>query len=433
MQTHTSTSELVQYVRRDKALLWHLVEVALRDQDARTSLLPLVEPVTHNMSQLATLLLDGALCDSSHAILSRLVEETRQLIDWQPIFFRLAYQQACIQSQSAASKTKRKSSAKDGLGQSQARTRLVVVEEGPLSWQERDLSAATGYDAVRDLSGKITAYQMGHQGQRLLPICSQASRRIIGYVDAKTGKEVMAKTSYDLRTPAADSFSPYDYLYRFFKGCVALAVVDESHNGRGRDTDIARSHHFAMLAAQTRQLTSGTHYGGDILSFYHYWYRYNPAFWRRFGFGWKDAEKALTRYGVIQQWTKEYESDARRGSGQTDVRVSTIPAPGLSAKPIPGLLEDLTYLTVLDVGAHMPPKKEIPKGIAMTDPTLEQAVKEAEAVCVQIMKEVATTRKGLSGGNEADLKLGLAGPACLASRSMSNGPGQASTGAAAPR
>ena len=66
----------------------------------------------------------------------------------------------------------------------------------------------------------------------------------------------MTKTSYDFRTPPADSFSPYEYLYRFFKGCVALAVVDESHNGRGRDTDIARSHHFAMLAAQTRQLTS---------------------------------------------------------------------------------------------------------------------------------------------------------------------------------
>src|SRR5262249_39979768 len=106
-------------------------------------------------------------------------------------------------------------------------------------------------------------------------------------------------------TPPADSFSPYDYLYRFFKGCVALAVVDESHNGRGRDTDIARSHHFAMLSAQMRQLTSGTHYGGDVLGFYHYWYRYHPAFWRRFGFGWKDAEKALTRYGVIQQWVKE--------------------------------------------------------------------------------------------------------------------------------
>ena len=103
--------------------------------------------------------------------------------------------------------------------------------------------------------------------------------------------------------------------------------------------------------------------------------------------------KALTHYGVVQQWTKEYESDARRGSGQTDVRVSTIPAPGLSAKLIPGLLEDLTYLTVLDVGARLPPKKEIPKGISMIDPTLEQALREAERQCQQAIKEVIALGK----------------------------------------
>jgi hypothetical protein len=129
-----------------------------------------------------------------------------------------------------------------------------------------------------------------------------------------------------------------------------------------------------MLAAQTRMLTTGTHYGGDILGFYHYWFRFHPQFWRRLGLGWNDAEKALERYGVIQEWTKEYESDARRGSGQTSVQVSTIPAPGLSAKLIPYLLEDLVYLTVLDVGAHMPPRIEIPEIVSMRDSDIEEQV-----------------------------------------------------------
>src|SRR5438034_8763382 len=87
-----------------------------------------------------------------------------------------------------------------------------------------------------------------------------------------------------------------------------------------------------------------------------------------------------------------------RGSGQTDVRVSTVPAPGLSAKLIPGLLEDLTYLTVLDVGAHMPPKKEIPKGISMADPMVEQAIRETEAACREAMQEVAATQKAYQEG-----------------------------------
>ncbi len=203
-------------------------------------------------------------------------------------------------------------------------------------------------------------------------------------VPTTTGKGQSAQSTEDIsyvaREPLPESFSPYDYLYRFYRGCVALAVIDESHNGRGRDTDIAHAHHQAMLASQTRMLTSGTHFGGDILGFYHYWFRYHPQFWRRLGLGWNDADKALSRYGVIQEWSKEYESDARRGSGQTTVQVSTIPAPGLSAKLIPYLLEDMVYLTVLDVGSHMPPRIEIPEIVSMRDAEIVEALEEAERV-----------------------------------------------------
>jgi len=174
---------------------------------------------------------------------------------------------------------------------------------------------------------------------------------------------------------------------------VALAVVDESHNGRGRDTDIAHAHHLAMLSAQARALTSGTHYGGELLGFYHYWFRYNPQFWVERGYSWKDAEKALSTYGVIQEWVKEYESDARRGSGKTNIQVSTIPAPGLSAKLIPSLLEDLCYLTVLDVGAYMPPRIEIPEIVPMRDPEVEQALEEAAHAVREAEQALADIRE----------------------------------------
>src|SRR5436305_13864679 len=128
-----------------------------------------------------------------------------------------------------------------------------------------------------------------------------------------------------------DSFSPYQYLYRFYRGCVALAVIDESHNGRGRDTDIAHAHHQAMLASQTRLLTSGTHLGGDILGFYYYWFRYSPQFCRRLGLGWDDAAISLSRFGVIQAWTEASVSLARKRSGHTPSQVLNLPAPDLSA------------------------------------------------------------------------------------------------------
>ena len=222
-----------------------------------------------------------------------------------------------------------------------------------------------------------------------------------------TGKSQGTKseedTSYVAREPLPESFSPYHYLYRFFRGCVALAVIDESHNGRGRDTDIAHAHHQAMLASQTRMLTSGTHFGGDILGFYHYWYRYHPQFWRRLGLGWNDADKALSRYGVIQEWTKEYESDARRGSGQTTVQVSTIPAPGLSAKLIPYLLEDMVYLTVLDVGAHMPPRIEIPEIVSMRDAEIVEALDEAEQARREATRQLTAFKQAyVNGQSEHD-------------------------------
>src|SRR5260370_9180612 len=125
--------------------------------------------------------------------------------------------------------------------------------------------------------------------------------------------------------------------------------------------------------------------------------RYQPELWRCLGLARNDADKALSRYRVIQEWTKEYESDARRGSGQTTVQVSTIPAPGLSAKLIPYLLEDMVYLTVLDVGAHMPPRIEIPEIVPMRDPEIVDALSEAEQArreAAHALSEVAKAHAG---------------------------------------
>ncbi len=225
---------------------------------------------------------------------------------------------------------------------------------------------------------------------------SQAKRR--EQSDARPTTNT-SNVSYGPCIPLLDSFAPCDYLYRFYRGCVALTIVDESHNGRGRDTDIAHAHHQAMLSAQTRMLTSGTHFGGDLLGFFHYWFRYHPQFWRRLGLGWNDAEKALERYGVIQEYTKEYESDARRGSGQTSVQVSTIAAPGLSAKLIPSLLEDLVYLTVLDVGAHMPPRIEIPELVSMRDPLVSDALEQAARTRSEAARQVRCLTQGERSGH----------------------------------
>jgi Uncharacterised methyltransferase family (DUF6094)/Helicase conserved C-terminal domain len=272
-------------------------------------------------------------------------------------------------------------------------TRLMLSETGPIAMIRPDMSTVEGYEPVQDAEGSIIAYRHSISGHELVPLYGLRSRRIVGYVAAETGELVTKTTRYELRTPPPSSFSPYEYLHRFYKGCVALAIIDESHNGRGRSTDIAHSFHLAKLASQARMYASGTHYGGTLDDFFYYWFRFSPQFWQRLGLGWNDVEKAISRYGVVQVWTREYESDARRGSGRTDVQVSTIPAPGISARIIPPLLEDLCYLTVLDVGAHMPPRIEIPEVVSMRDPALDQAVREAEQARMGAERELADMQK----------------------------------------
>jgi hypothetical protein len=211
---------------------------------------------------------------------------------------------------------------------------------------------------------------------------SAARERLVflGYRHCET-HALLTRTRFFLAVPPpADSFSPYDYLYRFFRGGVALAVIDESHNARGRSTDIAQSVHYAQLASHLYVYASGTHYGGALNDFYYYWFRFWPDFWLRLGLGWEDVERAIRLYGVVQEVTKERESEARRGTGTTDISVSTRPAPGISARLLPHLLAGMVYIAILDVGTYMPDRIEIPELISMSDPALDEQITEAGEV-----------------------------------------------------
>lgn len=171
-----------------------------------------------------------------------------------------------------------------------------------------------------------------------------------------------------------ESLCPYEYLYQRYRGCVGMTIIDESHNGSGRSTDIAHAMHLAQLSSQTYVYASGTHYGGTLDKFFFYQYRFSPRFWQKLGYRWNDVERAVRDYGVVQQITKEYESDARRGTGVSDLHVSTIPAPGISARLIPHLVAEMVFMTILDIGTFMPPRQEIPVVVPMSDPLIAERV-----------------------------------------------------------
>lgn len=283
---------------------------------------------------------------------------------------------------------------------------------------QRSPASAWGAALVLRPKGKLPAQR--EDGKERTRPASGIAGMMLGKADRTPRARIPATSCRVLdaagtRGPAApESFSPYEYLQRFYPGCVGLSIVDESHNARGRATDIAHSIHQAQLAAQTCVYASGTHYGGTIDDLFYYWYRYNPRFWRRFGLGWNDVTQAIARFGVIQQWRREREEDARRGSGRSDVTVTTVSAPGISARLLPFLLGDLVFLSVLDVGAHMPPRVETPEIVSMADPQLAAVVqpaqveaREAEEALKAAQRQVNLLRAQLSPPPAEELEAAL--------------------------
>ena len=191
-------------------------------------------------------------------------------------------------------------------------------------------------------------------------------------------QQVSENARYALAQVSPTSWSPYDYLKQFYTGCCAFLGVDESHNTRGDNSDIARAIARAKRASQSVCYASGTHYAGSLELFFRYWFRFAPDFWLRLGYTWKDAGKAIEDYGFAMYTTREVPSNDRSRSGLSDYRTSKTSAPGISSRLLPELLSEIVYIDILDVAAFMPPLFEYPEVISLADEELIAGVARAE-------------------------------------------------------
>ncbi len=188
-----------------------------------------------------------------------------------------------------------------------------------------------------------------------------------------------ADPRYALAAVSPTSWSPFDYLKHFYHGCCAFLGVDESHNTRGDNSDIARQVARAKRASQSVCYASGTHYAGSLELFYRYWFRFAPDFWLRLGYTWQDSAKAIEDYGFAMYTTREVPSNDRSRSGLSDYRTSKTSAPGISSRLLPELLSEIVYIDILDVAAFMPPLFEYPEVVSLVDDELMTSVARAEA------------------------------------------------------
>jgi hypothetical protein len=188
----------------------------------------------------------------------------------------------------------------------------------------------------------------------------------------RTDEELMSDAAASSRPPISmttstppGSFSPYDYFQHYYKGCCALVALDEYHNMFGVNTDVARAGHHMMNASHSRVPASGTFWEG-LDKFFYGWYRFAPSFWKALDIGWNDLSKAIREYGVVMKLTKEHVV-VRKGTPEIERTITVKPASGVSARFLPLILPYMVFLDVLDVGAYMPPKEEVPVLVDMRD------------------------------------------------------------------
>jgi hypothetical protein len=185
---------------------------------------------------------------------------------------------------------------------------------------------------------------------------------------------------YALAPVSPTSWSPFDYLKQFCAGCCAFLGVDESHNTRGDNSDIARAIARAKRAAQSTCYASGRHYAGSLELFYRYWFRFAPDFWLRLGYTWQDSNKAIEDYGFAMYTTREVPANDRSRSGLSEYRTSKTSAPGISSRLLPELLSEIVYIDILDVAAFMPPLFEYPEVVSLADDELIAGVAQASEI-----------------------------------------------------
>ncbi len=195
-----------------------------------------------------------------------------------------------------------------------------------------------------------------------------------------------------VKAPATHSLSPFEWLSRFARGAIGLVIVDESHNARTRSSDLARCMQLALATGQQGVLASGTHYGGNIEGLFHYWYRLVDAeLWKRRGLGWTDLGRAQERFGMLRCVIREYEPppSSKKRRGDVIVHTSTSSAPGISVRLLPFLLGRMVFLSLEDIGALMPPLREIPLLVRLTDPQ----VQTARARALQLREQARLLRR----------------------------------------
>ncbi len=150
-----------------------------------------------------------------------------------------------------------------------------------------------------------------------------------------------------------------DYIARRMPGFFDLLVVDEQHEYKARGS--AQGLAAGTLAEACRRVLTltGTLMGGYSSTLFYLLWRFSPAV--RDEFAYKDEQRWVARYGIVERITRKGEDDAYedgRVSRRRGYRTRVVEKPGVSPAVLFHLIGNTAFLRLADVAAGLPDYRE---------------------------------------------------------------------------
>jgi superfamily II DNA or RNA helicase len=186
--------------------------------------------------------------------------------------------------------------------------------------------------------------------------------------------------------PATQRYPIADFIARRYRNTFKLLVADEIHQMKGQSTDQGYALGALVRACDKTLALTGTVYGGRATSLFFLLHRLLPLV--RAQFKWSDGQKWAERYGIVERVTKRTEGDSGFGtfSGKRRRQTYVRELPGASPELAALLLDSTAFVNLSDLGFDLPPYREYPHEIAMSDDQSE-AYADLEDELVQELKE----------------------------------------------
>ncbi len=175
------------------------------------------------------------------------------------------------------------------------------------------------------------------------------------------------------------------YIKHRYKGRIYGAIVDELHqynNKSGQGEAMAEIYGTAKkVVGMTATLING--YSSGI---FHLLYRIAPSLMRKDGKSYDNSSRFDAEYGVIQNIYTEEEPEYHSNRRTVQSKKGTRLLPGVSPLVYSRfLLEKAAFLTLSDMGKHLPEYEEIPVPLKMPAP-VEEEYDEIEQALKQVLK-----------------------------------------------